>query len=236
MRLAASIRSDIRLQVRHGFYTAYAVVCTAYVILLQVVPGEARAITNMMLTFSDPSALGFYFIGGMVLLERGQGVYDSLFVTPYKAVEYIASKTLSLSLLAVLSACVIHAATFGLTAKLLGIGASTGLTAVFFTTLGLGVAVRSRSVNGFFLQSAFYSLPFLLPIIPYFGMLESPLWRLLPTWGSLTLLEAAFLPAASSDIALACLVLILWIGLAFLWTYRQFDRHIMHRVGEGAKL
>lgn len=236
MRLAASIRSDIRLQLRHGFYTAYAFICTAYIILLQVIPADTREITNRMLTFSDPSALGLYFIGGLVLLERGQGVYDSLFVTPFRPVEYMASKTLSLSLLAVLSACVIHAATFGLTEKMMWIVASTGLTAMFFTTLGLGVAVRSGSVNGFFLQSSLYSLPFLLPIIPYFGMLESPLWKLLPTWGSLTLLDAAFLPVHSSDSLLACLVLIVWIGIAFLWARRQFDRHVMHRIGEGRKL
>ncbi len=235
MRLAASIRSDMRLQLRHGFYTAYAFVCTAYIVLLQVIPADARELASRMLTFSDPSALGFYFIGGLVLLERGQGVYDSLFVTPFRPFEYIASKTLSLSLLAVLSACVIHAATFGLTAKLWGIVTSTGLTAMFFTTLGLGVAVKSRSVNGFFLQSAFYSLPFLLPLIPYFGLLESPLWRLLPTWGSLTLLDAAFLPVASSDCLFSCLVLIFWIGIACLWTRREFDRHIMHRIGEGRK-
>lgn len=233
MRLASALRGDIRLQVRHGFYAAYMLVSGAYIALLQLLPAGWRETADVLLTFSDPSALGFYFIGGIVLLERGQGVYDSLFVTPLRAEEYIVSKALSLALLSVLSAAAIHVSAFGLTANLTALVAGTALTSVFFTLFGLGVAIRSRTVNGFFLLSSLCSLPFMAPLLGLLGAWDTPLWRLLPTWGSLTLLQAAFEPAAPADVAASCALLVAWIAVAFGWTRHVFRREVLQRIGAG---
>ncbi|PZD95464.1 ABC transporter permease [Paenibacillus sambharensis] len=226
---------DIKLQVRHGFYTAYGLVCGIYILLLYVMPASMRETVNVLLTFSDPSALGFFFIGGLVLLERGQGIYDSLFVTPYRLEQYLISKTLSLTLLSVLSAVLIHVSVFGFTAGAGVLAAGTAFTSVFFTLLGLGVAVKSRSVNGFFFLSSFYSLPFMLPLLSYGGFIGAERWLLgwLPTWGSLVLLKSAFEPTAAGMLIQACLVLAFWSVLAFWWARRQFARYVLAAVGEG---
>ena len=40
MRISALIRSDIRLQIRHGFYALYIILTTFYILLLAAVPAS----------------------------------------------------------------------------------------------------------------------------------------------------------------------------------------------------
>mgnify|MGYP001175463457 CR=1 FL=1 len=108
MRTWRMFRFDVRFQWKHGFYFAYALVCLVYAGILQFVEEPYLGHTLVLLTFSDPSALGLLMAGGIVLLERGQGIFASLFATPVKIMEYIAAKCLSLSCLSLLAAYAIH--------------------------------------------------------------------------------------------------------------------------------
>jgi len=102
MRLTAALTYDIRLQFRHYFYYAYLIVSIIYVIILRAVPLDFRQTAAVLVIFTDPSTLGFFFLGGIILLERGQKTLEGLFVTPLRVFEYMLSKILSLTLLALL--------------------------------------------------------------------------------------------------------------------------------------
>jgi fluoroquinolone transport system permease protein len=149
MRLFQAFKFDVKFQFRHGFYYAYGFVSLLYVGLLRALPMEFRERITTLLITSDPAVLGMFFVGGMVLLERGQNIFESLFVTPLRVREYLVSKAISLTLLSVVTCFLIATLTFGLDYHgglfFLGIV----LTSVLFTLLGIGTAVRARSLNGF---------------------------------------------------------------------------------------
>lgn len=235
MRLLSAFRYDVLLQFRHGFYYAYALIATSYMILLQLLPNSYLEKTSVLLTFSDPSMLGFFFIGGLVLLEKGQSIHDSLFVTPYTPNEYILSKTLSLTLLSVTTSWIIHISAFGFDTNAAWLLIGVALTSVFFTLIGLGVAVRVKTLNGFFLLSSAATFVFLLPALDTVSLGSSPLFAVLPTYGSLLLIGSPFTSPSISRILYSMVLLLAWTGLAYLWTRKSFYRYIVYKIGEGGE-
>jgi fluoroquinolone transport system permease protein len=76
-RLIATVRCDVTLQLRHGFYYA-----TAFVLIFCVV--VASRIPSLDLSWLLPALLlgnlllnTFYFIGGLVLLEKSEGALEA---------------------------------------------------------------------------------------------------------------------------------------------------------------
>ncbi|WP_203363727.1 ABC transporter permease [Bacillus sp. REN10] len=231
MRLASALFYDIKLQFRHGLYFVYLLISHVYLLLLFQIPSSYRETANVLLTFSDPSMLGFFFIGGLVLLEKGQHIHDPLFVTPYKPEEYLLSKTLSLMLLSVTSSLYIHIMTFGFERSLFLFTIGVMLTSMIFTLIGLAVAVRCETVNEFFLQSVIYTTIFCLPLLSYTGIWDSNWMMWLPTHASLLLLHSVFEPISISDILYCIITLLGWATFSFWLAQRSFYQSIILKIG-----
>src|SRR5262245_66679606 len=80
-RLLATVRCDVTLQLRHGFYYA-----TAFVLIWCVV--LVSRITSVDLSWLLPALLlgnlllnTFYFIGGLILPEKGERTLEAQVVT-----------------------------------------------------------------------------------------------------------------------------------------------------------
>lgn len=229
MRLASALYYDMKLQFRHGLYLVYFLISHAYILLLFQLPITYREPADVLLTFSDPSMLGFFFIGGLVLLEKGQYIHDPLFVTPYKPEEYIFSKTTSLLLLSVISSLYIHIITFGFSKQLFLFTIGVALTSIIFTLLGLTIAVRCQTVNQFFLQSVGFTAVFCLPLLKYLGLWDSYLVTWLPTNTSLLLLQSAFEPISGLQIFYCLALLSIWTALSYWLARRSFYKSIIHK-------
>ncbi|AIQ68826.1 hypothetical protein [Paenibacillus graminis] len=234
MRFASALGYDIRLQFRHGFYYVYFVICLVYIVLLSLLPVPYRETADILLTFTDPGMLGFFFIGGLVLLEKGQGIHENLFVTPYTIAEYICSKTLSLTFLSLAASYSVHASVFGFRHNPVYFLAGVGLTSVFFTMAGLGVAVRCTSLNGFFLYASAVTAIFLLPLVETVGLWTSPLLGILPASASLALIGSVFEPLPPWQNVYMLSLLTVWCGVVYLWTLHSFQRLIVLKTGGGS--
>jgi fluoroquinolone transport system permease protein len=226
-RLWTSVRWDITLQMRHGFYSVYAIVTTLYVLLLWQLPAASVPWLLTLTVFSDPAILGFYFIGGLILLEKAERTLDGIVVTPLRTWEYIASKVVSLALLAtvvvLVLALVIKPTTTDYALLVLG----TILTAVFNTLIGFVAVAHCRTLNQYILSAMVYFVPLNLPVMSYLGLFDTPLFWLLPARASLLLIGGAFQPIAAWQIGYAVLLLLAWsIGAAVL-ARRAFYRHIV---------
>ncbi len=226
MRLAAALRNDVRLQVRHGFYAAYAVVICAYLVLLHALPPHAREVLLPLLVLTDPAVYGFVFVGGILLLERSDGTLESLFVSPLRPLEYVASKALSLGLLALASAFALVLPVTGLPAHPLVFAAGVGLTATFFVCIGIAAATRFRSFVSFMLGAGIGISVFFLPVLRPLGLLDTPWLRLLPTDATLRLVGLG-LGRGDGPLALPLLVLATSNAAALVWALRWLDRHVI---------
>lgn len=233
MRFRSAFFYDVKLQFRHGFYSAYLIISMIYIILLHALPLEYRQPVDIMLTFSDPGVLGFFFVGGLVLLEKGQNIHDSLFVTPYKPEEYILSKTLTLTTLSILTCSVIHLSAFGFNTNLILYLLGVAMTSFFFTLIGIGLAVRCKTINEFFIKSMVYTSILILPILEILGVWNSPIFYGLPAKASLLLIGSAFTSLSLGELTYAVISLAIWCVIAYIWTRNSFRRYIILKIGGG---
>lgn len=231
MRLLALLKHDILFQFRQGLYHVYLVLTLLYIGGLYLLPLEARERVALFIIFLDPSVLGFFFIGGIIMLERGQDTVESLFVTPVRVIEYIAAKVISLTAIALIAVFAIMLSLFGIAFNPLALFAGVTLTSIFFTLCGIIVASVTRTVNGYLILAGVVTPIFFVPFLEYFG-LSSPLYYLFPTRGSLTLLEAMYSRAAGWELLYALLTLPLFCVAAYLLAYRGFKKAVLSRIGE----
>ncbi|HUV31940.1 MAG TPA: hypothetical protein VMW31_00080, partial [Devosiaceae bacterium] len=69
-RLATLVRHDARLQARYGIYAAYSVVIALYAGVLWFAGPRLPKWVIALTVLSDPAVLGFFFVGGLMLLEK----------------------------------------------------------------------------------------------------------------------------------------------------------------------
>jgi fluoroquinolone transport system permease protein len=223
--LRSTLLFDARLQVRHGFYAAYAIVSLLYILALRSVPEAWRELAHVLATFSDPAAIGFYFVGGLVLLEKQQRLFDPLFATPIAASEYVLSKTVTLTGLSAAAIVAVRLGVFGFEGRWALFLFGSAATAAFFTLLGLGIAASCRTLNGYFIASTVYTSFFSLPLVEPIGLASWPALALLPTHATLLALRSAFGPESSGWADFYIVVsLSAWTIAAYGWALRRLAR------------
>lgn len=234
-RTLSALKYDLKFQFRHGFYHVYLIITVLYILLLRFLPTGIKDTAAVLILFTDPSVLGFFFVGGILLFERGQNIHASLFTTPVHLREYLWAKALSLALLALLSSFTIIVFTYRLNINPLPLFFGILLSSVFFTLIGLTLAARAKSLNRYIFTSPLYIIVFTLPILELLGLARSPLFYLLPTRGSLLLIGGALTAPTPAEWLYSIAALIIWIALAYLWAYRWFYRYVILQIGGGSK-
>ena len=76
-RLAASVRLDLRLQMRNGFYYAVAFVLVCWFVVLTRLPAIDWGYVLPAVVFGNLVMVNFYFVAGLVLLEKGEGTLEA---------------------------------------------------------------------------------------------------------------------------------------------------------------
>ena len=188
MRFLSAFKNDIDFQMRYGFYFLYAFFSAFYIAVLGVTPPAYRKLVASLIVLSDPAMLGVFFVGGIWLLEKGEGLHLFWCVSPLRPIEYVLSKSVSLAVLSTLSAVLIAFVSMGGTAHLTLLAFSVFAGAVVFNLAGLWVASFARSVNHYMilvtLPAMFLSIP---PVLTAFGFSHpffelfagTALWRMI---------------------------------------------------------
>lgn len=212
MRLLRLILGDMHFQFKYGFYFIYAVFCVFYVFLLFIFPESWREKAASIMIYSDPAAMGLFFMGAIVLLEKSQRVLNALAVSPVKVSEYIAAKVVSLMIISILVSLILACA-----AGLENIGMvllSTALTSIIFTLLGLTAAARINSLNQYVIATVPAEIIcFAPPLMFLFAPTVAMRW--FPLNGSMALIANT-----SRNIALDLLLLVAAIVCLWVIAYR----------------
>lgn len=234
-RLISMLRWDIQLQIRYGLYTLYAAIVTLYAIGLVSLPTAVRPAVVTVVVFSDPVFLGLLFTGALVLFEKGDGVLNALTLSPLRRREYLLSKTLSLTLLGVLTSLVIVVFGYGLQFDLGVFLLGVILSSVLFVLIGVVAVARFDTVNTYIMAAVVYLLPTVIPLVGLIGI-DHPLLYLIPTKATLLLLGGALgvgSPLAGWELVYSVGYLTLWIGTAAVLADRAFERHIVRGINSG---
>ena len=230
-RLASTIIQDIRLQFRNGFYYASAFVAVMTVlILLQFGDADLRPWWPFII-LENLVVNGFYFMAGIVLLEKGEGTLEALVITPLRDGEYLLSKVISLLVLAgfetLLVVVVVQGLTFNPLWLILGLANLIGFLALY----GFFVVARYDSISEFLLPSILWTFLYSMPLLYYFDFWRSPLMLLHPTMPPLLLIEAAFVAVPEWQVAYGLIAAVFWVGLAYVLSRRAFYRFVIRKEG-----
>lgn len=224
--LLRAVGWDLRLQIRYHIVTVAAIVTLLYAAVFRAVPPARSENVLIVLIFSDPSMLGFIFIGVLVLFERAANTLQAVVVTPLSPSQYLWSKALSLTTIAVPCGLAMAIAGHGVHLNYPLLLAAITLTSLFFVFLGFVGVARARSTNEYLLLVPVFLSPATLPFLDFMGIAQSPAFYLIPTQASLILFQAAFRPRPLWEIVYAASFLLASLAAVFAWARHSFEHHI----------
>ena len=207
MNLVPLLVHDARLQYRYGVYAAYAFVVIFYASLLHWGDAWLPTWTVAFIIFTDPAALGFFFLGALMMIEKSELVRMALAASPMTARQYYASKLLTLLGLS-LVACIVLLMVRGGSDNAPLLLLAVVLTAAQYIGLGVLTAYRFATVNGYLIGSAAMLTPLIAP--GFLALLDPlPIWiLLLPAASQLRLIMVA---TGSADATLVELILMIGV-------------------------
>jgi fluoroquinolone transport system permease protein len=226
-RLLATVRCDVTLQLRHGFYYATMFVLIFCVVVVSRIPSVNLSWLLPPLLLGNLLLNTFYFIGGLILLEKGEGTLEAQVVTPLRAWEYLASKVGTLTLLGLVENTAIVMLLVGLGFNLLPLAASLVQTATLYCLAGVIAVVRYHSINEYLMPSVLYTSILLAPLLSYLPQWDTWLLYLHPLQATLLLAQAAFQPVARWQAVYGVLYSGIWIVFLAHFCRRAFRGFII---------
>jgi fluoroquinolone transport system permease protein len=233
-----ALRWDLVIQVRNGFYWASAFLVVMISALLLFVPGISR--TNSELWVPAILAINlqittFFFVAGLILLERDEGTLTALAVSPLSASGYLAMRTFTLTGLAAAETMAIVWIGFGTSGSWWLTLAGTAALGVIYTGFGAAVAARYESVNALLLPASAFVALLLLPLLPHFGLAPRWLFFIHPLEPPLSLLRAGYGVIDRTEIAFATVGSIGWSALAFVWGRNRVRELMQNTLASGGR-
>jgi fluoroquinolone transport system permease protein len=235
---ATALRWDVVVQARNGFYWTTAFVVLVVGGLLLAVPEAARAdeaawvpalvAVNLQITT-------FFFVAGLLLLERDEGTLLALAVSPLTPAAYLATRTLSLTTLAGLETIALVSIAFTDSPSWPLLLAGTSALGVIYTGIGASLATRYASVNALLLPASVIVTLLLLPLLPHFGLAPRAPFLVHPIEPALTLMRAAYGETTVANIAFGVLGSSWWGAITFFWGQRRVGRLMQDTVATGGR-
>ncbi|OEH85093.1 ABC transporter [Desulfuribacillus stibiiarsenatis] len=226
MRVWNAILADVVFQWRQGFYYVYVFITLLYILIISQLPTEVARFVVPLVVYSDPSMIGFFFVGGIVMLEKLQGVLQYISVTPLRAREYLLAKVISLTFLAEVAGFAIAFLTSPVKFNWFVLALGIGLTSIFFTLFGFMLAVESQSINHYFLKVVPYILVLIVPCILMFIFPRVWILNIIPSVTGLKLVYGAFHGISSSSLAFYSIFLFSINGMFLWYLEKDFEQRI----------
>ena len=230
-RLAATLRTDVRLQLRNGFYYAVAFVLALFAVLITQLPEFDWAPWLAPVIFGNLVTATYFFVGGLVLLEKGEGTLEAQVVTPLRVGEYLGSKVITLTALSVVENLVMVVLVSGLQYSFLPLILGIVCSSAIYILLGFLAAARYDSINEYIMPSVMFVTVLSIPYLDYFGIWQTPWMILHPLQGPLIIMKAAFLPVGPGEFVAGLISSIVWIGGALVLAKRAFRRFVIQKEG-----
>ena len=178
LRLLSVVKGDIRFQWKYGFYYIYILLVILYLGILSLLSGDVKEIVGHIMVYSDPAAMGMFFMGAIVLLEKSQRVLNSIAVSPVSPMEYILGKMCSIGFISLLVAMILLSSV-GIENFAMAVWGIVSASFVF-TLCGIIVGTKINSLTGYIVGTVpFEIIGFLPPIAKRMGLVKDSVWLLL---------------------------------------------------------
>lgn len=182
-----------------------------------------------LLVLFEAAMLGMLLSAVLLFSERDEQTLRAYRVSPAGAAEYLLARSLTMSMLALISAAILTLLTVGPAANWPVILAVVFLGSMTFTLAAMVLANLCRSLSQFYLPYFLAVLVLLLPVVAYFQPgTRLPLADLLPTYPLLHALGEAYFPTGSPGVmARALLQLLATLALVLPMAILTFRRQLV---------
>ena len=221
-RILNAVKGDILFQFRSGFHGIYIILSLIYILALNELPDTWARVGVPFMIYSDPSVLGFFFIGGLVMLERVQGVVALMGVTPVRAYEYLLGKIISLTLIS-LGAGFSIAHFTGQRTNPISLFLAITLTSAMYSLIGFNVALKSRSMNRYFGKVIPMTLLIVLPMFSLVGFKYSWLFYVFPSVATAKMFMLSFYGGEPLPYGVCSIIGAAWVCVLFIMGLRAFE-------------
>lgn len=230
-RLLSIARWDVSLQYRNGFYFVSAFTAVFMVVLLKQFPSVDFGYWWPAIITGNLTINAFYFMAGIVLLEKSEGTLEAQIVTPLRPWEILGSKVLTLGLLSLFETLamivIVQGVNFNWVLLVTGIVLYIAMLALY----GFIVVARYDSISEFILPSAVWTMGFSLPLLYYFDIWRSWIMFLHPLQAILILIQSAFMSVPVWQIVYGIGYSLLWTAIALVVSLRVFHRFVVTKEG-----
>jgi fluoroquinolone transport system permease protein len=152
-------------------------------------------------------------------------------VTPLRTWEYLASKVVTLTVLALVESIAFVLIAIGPNFAAFPLIVGGASACVIYTLIGFVAVARHDSISEYLFASCLYLVVLSVPFIPLSGLADGPLFYLHPLQPPLSLMKAAFMPVARWEIIYGVACSAMWFVPCFFWSLRAFDRFLVAREG-----
>ncbi len=172
MLLYASLKTELKFLLKQGVFSVYIFLTVGYLIMLSLMPPSTIKIFMPIVIFSDPSIIGLFFVGAMMMFEKNQGIFSYLAITPLGLKTYIWSKLLSFLILSELAGFAICLLSDYEAINYIVLFFSIMLVSFLFTLIGFLITITCTTMNQYFMRMIPVMIIFMLPC---FGLLNTDL-------------------------------------------------------------
>lgn len=227
MRMKNLIAGDVKFQFKYGFYFVYVVFTIVYAAIINILPYSWKETAATIMIFSDPAAMGLFFMGAIVLLEKSERVLNSIAVSPVSSKEYILSKVISLGFISTIVGLIIALSAESNNLLIASFGIFVGSS--LFTLIGLIIAANAKSLNQFIVATVPIEIICFLPPIWYLFGYDKTFMLLHP--GCILI---RFISGNSDNLFMLTAILFIWITAVYLIAYNNIEK--MFQQTGGTKL
>lgn len=225
--LLKAIKWDARLIYKYGIVAVAFAIALIYSILFLFINTAGYEKLIAALVFSDPVMYGFLFTAVMILFEKDANTHQVLAVTPLTTSQYILSKAIVFSILAMVTGSGIMLAAWPAYFNFLWFFVAVVLSAALFVFVGVVGVSYVNSFNEFILIIPLVLAPVCLPFLPFFNLADSWLFYLIPTQASLLLFEASVSKIENWQLFYALLYMVVLNYLVYLWAFTSYNKRII---------
>lgn len=227
-RFAHVMRHDLRVQLRSRMLPAALVNALGFGLMLLALPLTFRRWLLAPTMLAGICTTAFFFAAAILVQDKQTRVLDALRLSPITLVEYLGSKVLTLSALALVECSVLVAmGAHGVQVELPLLLTGIVLCALMYTLAALCTAMPYRALNHFLFPTGVVAATLIqLPILSLFGTAHWAGWALLPTGAAFNMVNSAFWPEQAWPVSLWAVSALSWLGFGLWLCQRRAAAHL----------
>ena len=234
-RLTSAMKTDFRIQVRNRLYIIGPVVAVFMGLVISQLAGAndlVRAVPVVVLLVIGGT--GLLYVGGLVIFEKDEGTLNAVTVSPLRTSEYLLSKVLTLSVLALFEGVILNGVAVFIISRsqpLAPVNVPLLLAGILVvnlvnTLVGVAIIARFDSLTDALVPLIAVGTFLQFPFLYFLELWPSPLLLAVPTGAPAMLMQGAFRPLEAWEWAYGIGYSLVALAALGYWAYHAFRNQL----------